>query len=158
VLFLAKLAPELFRAALPLACQWAAEQERTIIEHGWGISPSELDDAQRAGVSSPARIKVLRVPSIPAPQEETLKHANEQMGLIGPATVGLTLHYGIFLRTDARDSRKILAHEFAHVAQYERLGGITAFLTQYLQECITYGYAMSPLEREAAAVSARICF
>lgn len=42
------------------------------------------------------------------------------------------------------------------MAQYERLGGITAFLTQYLEECLTHGNALAPLEREATVASEKI--
>lgn len=42
-----------------------------------------------------------------------------------------------------------LAHELAHVAQYERLGGFYGFLKQYLEECINPGYPLGALEQEA---------
>ncbi len=71
-----------------------------------------------------------------------------------PATCGLTLRYGIFVRSDCWGDRNLVAHELAHTAQYERLGGIEAFLRQYLFECLTIGYPEAPMEQEAiAAVS-----
>ena len=45
--------------------------------------------------------------------------------------------------------RQLLAHELAHVAQYERLGGFREFLKQYLEECINPGYPLGDLELEA---------
>lgn len=45
--------------------------------------------------------------------------------------------------------RRLLAHELAHVAQYERLGGFHEFLKQYLEECISPGYPLGDLEQEA---------
>jgi hypothetical protein len=51
----------------------------------------------------------------------------------------------------------IVVHELAHVAQYERLGGILSFLRKYLFECLTMGYVASPLELEAIAATAGIC-
>jgi hypothetical protein len=47
-------------------------------------------------------------------------------------------------------------HELVHTAQYERLGGIVAFLRKYLSECATSGYRAAPLEEEAIAVAQRI--
>jgi hypothetical protein len=51
----------------------------------------------------------------------------------------------------------LIVHELVHVAQYETLGGILPFLRKYLFECLTMGYAASPLELEAIAVAARVC-
>jgi hypothetical protein len=51
----------------------------------------------------------------------------------------------------------LIVHELAHVAQYERLGGILPFLRKYLFECLTVGYAAAPLELEATAVTVRVC-
>ena len=48
-------------------------------------------------------------------------------------------------------------HELAHVAQYERLGGILPFLRRYLFECLIAGYSVALLEQEAIAVTVRVC-
>lgn len=61
----------------------------------------------------------------------------------------MTLRYGIFIHTDHWGDSRLLVHELAHVAQYERLGGFHGFLFQYLQECINPGYPYGSLELEA---------
>jgi hypothetical protein len=43
-----------------------------------------------------------------------------------------------------------LAHEFVHVAQYERLGR-EGFLQEYIQQIATHGYLNAPFELEAEA-------
>jgi hypothetical protein len=50
---------------------------------------------------------------------------------------------------------KLVAHELMHVAQYERLGSIPAFLQQYLSEVNQYGYPAAPMEQEAIAFAER---
>lgn len=64
--------------------------------------------------------------------------------------LGLTLGRRIFLGPPARETWPgLLAHEFCHVLQWERLGTIT-FLTQYLLGLVLYGYGLKhPMERES---------
>src|ERR1017187_6058169 len=49
--------------------------------------------------------------------------AAAETNLISPSTGGMTLRYGIFIRTDCWGQRPIIAHELVHTSQYERLGG-----------------------------------
>jgi hypothetical protein len=70
-------------------------------------------------------------------------------GLISPQTAGLTLRYGVFVRQDCWGNRELVVHECMHVAQYERFGGISEFLSVYLEECLRLGYENAPLEQEA---------
>jgi hypothetical protein len=63
----------------------------------------------------------------------------------------LTVGYGFFVRKSRRQAPTLIAHELAHVAQYERLGGISAFLVRYLAEINEYGCNDAPLELEAVA-------
>jgi len=53
--------------------------------------------------------------------------------------------------------RRLLVHELAHVAQYERFGGFRRFLFQYLQECINPGYPLGDLELEAKRAEESSC-
>jgi hypothetical protein len=69
----------------------------------------------------------------------------------------LTLRHGIFIRADEWGDRRLVVHELAHTAQYERLGGFGPFLRQYLQECVTVGYPATPLEQEAKSIEREIC-
>ncbi len=78
---------------------------------------------------------------------------------IGPQTAGLTLNYGIYIREDCsdyRENRELYVHEMVHVGQYERMGSIKAFLTDYLEESISPGYPLGAMEQEAIVTAARI--
>ncbi|MFN2509428.1 MAG: hypothetical protein ABR589_11725 [Chthoniobacterales bacterium] len=148
---------EQFELLLPLACEWAAEQEQRILAAGEPLSAAQLLDARLVGVSYPDRVRILHVPEIPVPRHPVLRQAAEVTQLISPLTGGLTLRYGIFIRSDCRGDRALLVHELAHTLQYERLGGFDAFLRQYLSECLTLGYPDTPMEREVVAIAARVC-
>ena len=145
-----------FETLFPLAVAWAAEEERRVLRDGVPLTAQETFDAQSLGVLQPERIRLLRVPQIPRPEEENLRAACDAIEFLGPATRGLTLGYGIFVRTDCWRDRELIAHELVHTAQYERLGGLEPFLRRYLTECLTVGYEQSPLEREAINGSARL--
>ena len=142
---------------LPLAAQWAAEQERRVLCQGVPLSKEELADASAIGVRNPERVRLLRVASIPVPAHPMLRAAAASINFITSAPSGLALDYGIFVRADHWRDRGLIAHELAHTAQYQRLGGILPFLQTYLGQCATVGYEQAPLELEASAAAARIC-
>jgi hypothetical protein len=124
---------------------------------GVPLSEKEITDARAIGVQNPSQVRVLQVETIPRPSQPQLKTACDAIDFLTPATRGLTLGYGIFIRSDCWRDRSLVVHELAHVAQYERLGGILPFLRRYLFECLTMGYAAAPLEQEAIAIAARVC-
>ncbi len=64
----------------------------------------------------------------------------------------MALGYGIFVRAEQGSSRRLLVHELAHVAQYERLG-VRPFLKLYLHQCLTSGYPHGLLEAEAKQIA-----
>lgn len=142
---------------LPLAAQWATEQERRVLCEGVPLSEVEMADAKAIGVRNPERVRLLRVESVPVPAHPMLRAASASMSFLTAAPRGLALNYGIFLRADHWRERALIAHELAHAAQYQRLGGILPFLQTYIYQCATVGYRNSPLEMEAAATAARIC-
>lgn len=146
---------EQFRALLPLASQWAQEQEQTILRHGATLSLAEADDARAIGVMHPGRVRLLKVEHIPIPDHPSLRAASEATQLISPLTGGLTVRYGIFIRADWWRERRLIVHELVHTSQYERLGGFEPFLQQYLFECLTLGYPDAPMEQEAIETTAR---
>jgi len=148
---------EQFRMLLPLACAWAEEQERIILRDGVPLTPAQTADAVKAGVAHPERVRLLSVARIPMPAHPALRAAAESTQLISPCTTGLTLSYGIFVRSDCWGDRHLVVHELVHTSQYERLGGFRQFLDQYLRECITIGYPAAPMEQEAILTAARIC-
>jgi hypothetical protein len=148
----------MLKSLLPLACAWAEEQEGVIARDGVGLTPSQLDDARRLGVAHPENIHLRVVQEIPLPSHPLLRQAAETSGLITPLTAGLTVRYGIFIHAESWGERRLVVHELAHTAQYERLGGFRPFLEQYLRECITPpGYPFGPLEQEAKRIEGEIC-
>jgi len=146
-----------FKVLLPLACAWSEEQERIILRDGVPLSPAQTTDAKSIGVAHPEKVRLLKVTRIPMPQNPALRDAVDAIQLISPHTGGLTLRYGIFIRADCWDDRRLLLHELVHTSQYERLGGFQQFLQQYLFECITIGYPAAPMEQEAVTTTARLC-
>ena len=146
-----------FEKLLSLAVEWTKEQEERVLREGVALSEEEIADAKAIGVKEPERVRLLQVDVVPTPTHPLLKGAFEAVNFRAPAPRGLALRYGISIRSDHWRDRSLIAHELAHTAQYERLGGIVPFLRQYLSECLTRGYPVAPLEQEASAASARIC-
>ena len=142
---------------LPLAAQWAADQERRVLCEGVPLSENEMADAKASGVRNPERVRLLRVESVPVPADPMLREAATSTNFLTAAPRGLALNYGIFVRADHWRDRALIAHELAHTAQYQRLGGILPFLQTYIYQCATVGYRNSPLEMEASATAARVC-
>jgi hypothetical protein len=145
-----------FENLLPLAVEWATEQEQRILREGVPLLHQEISDARAVGVEKPEGIRLLCVETIPQPEDAVLKAACDAIDFLTPATRGLTLQRGIFVRFDCWRNRGLIAHELVHVAQYERLGGILPFLRKYLLECVTIGYPEAPLEQEAIMVANRL--
>jgi hypothetical protein len=150
------ITPEQFKILLPLACKWAEQQEVSIKQNGTILSPSQIDDATHVGVKHPEEVRLLQVASIPTPDEPSLASAAQATQLITSNTAGLTLRYGIYIRSDCWNNRQLLVHELVHTLQYERLGGILPFLQNYLMECITIGYPAAPMEQEAIRIASEI--
>jgi hypothetical protein len=142
---------------LPLAVSWARENQSRILAEGVPLSEPELFEARRVGVKQPERVRLLSVPTIPFPAHPLLQAACRATNLVPESPRGLTLFYGIYLRSDCWRDRSIVVHELVHTAQYERLGGIDPFLRSYLGECMTFGYANSSMENEARAAASRLC-
>jgi hypothetical protein len=151
-----KLLLSQFEKLLPLAVKWAAAVEMRIVRAGVPLSDQSLADARALGVDEPERIRLLALPCVPTPTDLTLKTAVAAIQFLTPATRGLALRYGIFVRSDCWGERQLIAHELVHTAQYERLGGLQPFLRQYLTECLTVGYPAGPLEQEAIALANRL--
>ena len=142
------------RMVLPLACVWAKRQESIILKTGVPLSAVQADTAGRLGIQSPERIRLRAVPRVP-PLNWLLRSIGRGLGIASDQTIGMTLRYGIFIREDHWGERRLLVHELAHVAQYERMGGFREFLKQYLEECINPGYPLGDLEQEAKQAESR---
>lgn len=145
-----------FDKLIPLAARWAERLEARILRTGVPLSFEETADARALGVREPERVRLLSLASAPAPDDHILRTAAAAVQFLTPATRGLALRYGIFVRADCWRERGLIAHELAHTEQYERLGGIEPFLRRYLGECLTIGYPAAPMEQEAIAAAGRL--
>lgn len=142
---------------LPKVCRYVAEQEQIILEQGVELNPDQQIDAYQIGVAEITHVRLMEVDHIPLPRDDFLRAAVELTGLLSPYTAGITFRYGIYLRSDCWNDRRLVVHELTHTKQYERMGGIPPFLKQYLKECLTVGYPNGPLELEAIQMERQIC-
>lgn len=135
---------------LPRILAWANTQAAHIVREGDPLNAASLTLAIRVGVVHPERIRILTVPTVPAPEDPELRQLALEQNLIGPHTAGLTLGYGIFIVEGCLTPR-LLAHECRHVYQYEVAGSIEAFLPRYLQQIAEFTYDRAPYELDARA-------
>lgn len=142
------------RAALPLllpkAIAWAQEEESRATTSGRALTTDEITLARKVGVVNAKLIRVQSCDRLPMPPDPSLQAAAVQTGLLGPGMVGLTLGHSVFV-CRGHETRRLLAHEFRHVFQYEQYGSIAGFLPVYLQQIVTVGYRNAPLEIDARA-------
>jgi hypothetical protein len=143
---------------MPLACAWAERQESIILRTGVPLSPEQIVDAQQVGIKAPERVRLRAVAGIPTPLHPVLRWAGRKLGFVSDSTIGMTLRYGIMIHHDYWGDRRLVVHELAHTAQYERLGGFRPFLEAYLRECLAPpGYPFGDLEQEAVRVTNDLC-
>jgi Domain of unknown function (DUF4157) len=142
------------------AVWWVRRREAVILRDGAPLDAAQCALARAAGVSAPGRVRVMAVARLPMPLPAALRRIAEQRGWLSPHIAGMTFGYGIALREDCVRDRRLLAHEFAHVAQYERHargghdGRHAGFLRRYVRECVWPGYPRGPLEAEARRAEA----
>ncbi len=141
---------------LPLVVRWAEREQEFILKNGVPLGEASLSDALAMGVTHPERIRLLKVERIPRSGNSFLNGLGKVAGLISEATAGMTLYYGIFIRSEYWQDRQLIAHECVHTAQYERMGGLRPFLGRYLHECLDLGYLNAPMEQEARQRSSGI--
>jgi hypothetical protein len=101
---------------------------------------------------------VLVVDRIPLPQNEELANAARCTHIITDASRGVTIGHGIIIRADAWGDRELLLHQFVHVAQCERSGGLEPFVREYLcdrQSCAKF--TIGSLEDEARGRARELC-
>lgn len=150
------LALGLLPALLPLAAWWVALHERRILRLGVPLSPEGLRDAALMGVAHPEKIRLMKVNRIPWLNGLLVKSLSRIMPEVPCNTVGLSLRYGIYIRSEYWGNRHLIAHECVHTGQYERHAHTAGFLRAYFTECIEFGYPDAPLEQEAILRSAKI--
>ena len=142
---------------LPIVCKWAKEQENLILSNGVPLCTELIPLAEKVGVTNPYKARLLKVNKVPFPDDKIISNTAKSIGFISKNIAGLTLRYGIFIRSDYWNNKKTIIHELVHTAQYEKLGGIFQFLEKYLMECISQGYAHSCFEREATEITGKLC-
>src|SRR6516162_7139374 len=94
--------------------------------------------------------ELLSVRRIPLPSHPRVKQLARRVGLLNAKTGGLTAGYGVIVRRDCGNNLRLLAHEFVHVAKYERLGR-EGFLQEYIRQIAAHGYPNAPFEQVAKA-------
>jgi uncharacterized protein DUF4157 len=148
------ITPEIVEQNFPKVVQWVIETEKAILEGGYRLSAEYRKDAEAIGVRQLDDVRILAVKKIPMPSDPGLSQLAIETGLILRA-VGMTFGHGILLKKGAVD-RRLVAHELVHVMQYERFGGIEAFLKEYVKEVVfDPGYPLGPLEKEAERLADR---
>ncbi len=145
-----------FPHQLPKAIQWAEERSQEIQTGGVPLAGKGLEIARSVGVQRPEQIRMAFVESLPLPEDEMLRRAALETGLLGPGMVGLTLGYSVLI-CQGHDSLRLLSHEFRHVYQYEQAGSIAAFLPVYLQQIAMAGYPNAPFEIDEGAHEIVLC-
>ena len=143
-------------ALFPYVVDWISYLEKQARDSGRPMIPIEFNLAQNVGVAHPEQVCILSVPRIPLPSHPRVKQLAKEAGLLNADTGGLTAGYGVFVRLDCTRNLRLLAHEFVHVAQYERLG-TQGFLQEYIQQIATHGYLNAPFELDAEAKASNAC-
>ena len=147
------ITPEIVEQYFPKAVQWVTEMEKAILERGQALLPQSRKDAEAIGIRRIDDVRIAVFRAIPLPNDPGLRQLAQETGLISDSTAGMTFGHGIALKNGAFD-RRLIAHELSHVMQYERSGGIEAFLKDYVKEiAFPPGYPNGPLEREAELIA-----
>ena len=153
-----KTDPEAVTRLAALARDWALEQEAFVLKLGAPLDAQQAADAQRAGVTDSARVRILPVDRIPMPRSLELAEAARRAQIITENSAAVTVGHGIMMRADRWRDRELLLHQFVHVAQCERCGGLEAFVNDYLTDRSTCAaFSAGSLEDEARNLAREIC-
>ena len=126
------ISPEIVRQFFPIAARWVSEMEKAILESGQQLSPQSKKDAEAIGVRRTDDVRIIGLDTLPLPSDPGLRQLAVQTGLLTDRTIGMTFGHGIVIKNGSH-GRGLIAHELAHVMQYEKLGGIEAFLKDYIK-------------------------
>lgn len=139
--------------ATPVVADLLARTEAEVLAAGRPLSDAERDIARSLGVAAPEKVRIEVRQHFPMPEDPRLINVARELGLIfgTDEEAGRTQGYAILVKPGFADSRRVISHELVHVAQYERLGGVTPYARQYLIEMLALGYGRAPLEQEAYA-------
>jgi hypothetical protein len=110
------------------------------------------------GVKQTARIRVVPVDRIPFPADLELAEAARRAHIINEASLATTIGHGVMIRADHWNDRELMVHQFVHVAQCERSGGLGLFVAEYLNDRNAFNdFGVGSLEEEARMVAREIC-
>lgn len=126
--------------------KWAKINSDAILLTGMPLSDSDLEIAKFVGVRHPDKIRIKYINRMPMPIDPVLTEAIQKHNIMSPYTAGMTLGYGIYLRTE---SKGLLSHECRHVFQYEKAGSLDTFITEYITQVVEHGYFDAPYEKDA---------
>ncbi len=116
-----------FERLIPLTARWAEALEARILREGVPLSPEETEDARALGVRQPERVRLLCLARVPMRDDAILRAAAAAVEFLTPATRGLALRYGIFLRADCWRERGLIAHELATLSSTNDWAGSSRF-------------------------------
>jgi len=142
------------KTLLPFGSWWVRKQESTVLREGRPLSKWETNWAIEVGVEKPEDVRVLPVSPIPTPGSRLLRFLSSFTRFMVESPTGMAVNYGILIDASHATNPSLLVHELAHVAQFEKLGGIEGFLEEYLRQCVTDGYWDSMMEQEAREAAA----
>ena len=147
-----------FDKLLPIAVQWAKVQEAFVLRHGSSLSARHLADAKLAGIKEPERVRVLVVDRIPLPEDPSLAEASKRVGVVTEDTRCMGFGHALIIRVDAWNDRETIVHNFVHIAQCERAGGLEQWCREYLGDRTNCPkFTVGPLENEARRFAREIC-
>ena len=150
--------PKTFEKLLPIAAQWAKKQEEFVLKHGNPLCSRHLADATSAGVKDPNRIRVLVVDRIPLPEDPNLAEASKRIGILTDDTRCMGFGYALIVRVDAWNDRELILHNFVHIAQCERSGGLEQWCREYLGDRTNCAkFTVGSLEAEARKFARELC-
>jgi hypothetical protein len=136
-------------ALQPGALVFTDDAEREILRRGRPLDARESGMALAVGVAHPEQVRVLVHDGFIEPTDEAFIALCRELGVdLDAPEAGRTSGHGIEVLPWFARSRTVMAHELAHVAQYERLG-TAGLLRDYLTQLLTVGYERAPLEVEA---------
>ena len=151
---MAAVNPETFEYLLPLAYQWAKEQEEFVLSSGNPLGPRQAHDAKLVGVNDCDRVRVLVVDRIPLPENRQLAEASKRIGIITEETRCVGFGHALIVRVDAWNDRELILHNLVHIAQCERCGGLEQWVREYLGDRTNCpNFTIGSLEEEARRVA-----
>ena len=140
---------------MPGALAWTLNINANVMAKGKPLSLCQAADAVEVGVKNPEAVRILRVPSLPEPDNPQLRLVAKEVGLDLPRSLGLALGYAVLICHSALGDRRVLRHELRHVAQFETAGSLSRFLEEYLAQMVQHGYRDAPFEVDARRYESR---